>query len=53
MSNTPTIPGNTPPTPPFWGEEDDWIVLIELGKDDIEEGARSADAIGYLLAYAQ
>jgi hypothetical protein len=55
MSNAPTIPpGNTPPVPPFWRNEDDWIVLIEfLRRDDDEDRARGAEAIGYMLAYAQ
>jgi hypothetical protein len=55
MSNTPTIPpGSTPPVPPFWHNEDDWIVLIEfLRRDDDEDRARGAEAIGYMLAYAQ
>ena|ERR1700737_1574958 len=55
MSNTPTIPpGNTPPVPPFWRNEDDWIVLIEfLRSDDDEDRARGAEAIGYMLALAQ
>jgi hypothetical protein len=55
MSNTPTIPpGNTPPVPPFWRNEDDWIVLIEfLRSDDEEDRARGAEAIGYMLSFAQ
>jgi hypothetical protein len=55
MSNTPRIPPrNTPPVPPFWRNEDDWIVLIEfLRRDDDEDRARGAEAIGYMLAYAQ
>jgi hypothetical protein len=55
MSNTPTIPpGSTPPVPPFWRHEDDWIVLIEfLRSDDKEDSARGAEAIGYMLAFAQ
>jgi hypothetical protein len=55
MSNTPTIPpDNTPPVPPFWKDEEDWIVLIEfLRRDDDEDRARGAEAIGYMLAYAQ
>ena len=55
MSNTPTIPpGNTPPVPPFWKDEEDWIVMIEfLRRDDEEDRARGAESIGYMLAYAQ
>jgi hypothetical protein len=55
MSSTPNIPpGNTPPVPPFWRNEADWIVLIEFLVDyDPEERARAADAIGYMLGYAQ
>jgi hypothetical protein len=55
MSNTPTIPpANAPPVPPFWKDEEDWIVLIEfLRRDDDEDRARGAEAIGYMLAYAQ
>jgi hypothetical protein len=55
MSNTPTIPpGNTPPMPPFWGNEDDWLVVIEfLHRDDDEDRARGTEAIGYMFAFAQ
>jgi hypothetical protein len=55
MSNTPTIPpADTPPNPPFWRGEDDWLVLIEfLPRYDQEDRARGTDAIGYLFAYAQ
>ncbi|WP_035351531.1 hypothetical protein [Edaphobacter aggregans] len=55
MSNTPTIPpGSTPPVPPYWSNEDDWIVLIEfLHRDDEEDRARATEAIGHMLAFAQ
>ena len=55
MSSTPIPPqGSTPPVPPYWQEEDDWIVLIEfLRRDDPEDRARGTEAIGYLFAYAQ
>jgi hypothetical protein len=55
MSNTPTIPpGSTPPIPPFWENEDDWIVLIEfLRRDDDEDRSRGTEAIGYMFAYSQ
>ncbi len=55
MSSTPTNPpGSTPPVPPYWDDEDDWIVLIEfLRRDDPEDRARGAEAIGYMLAYSQ
>jgi hypothetical protein len=47
-------PGNTPPVPPYWRDEDDWIVLIEfLRRDDDEDRARGTEAIGYMFAYAQ
>ena len=55
MSNTPTTPpGSSPPVPPFWSGEDDWIVLIEfLHRDDEEDRARATEAIGHMLAFAQ
>jgi hypothetical protein len=55
MSNTPTIPpGNAPQIPPFWEDENDWIVLIEfLRHDDPEDRSRGAEAIGYMLGFAQ
>ena len=55
MSSTPTNPpDSTPPVPPYWGDEDDWIVLIEfLHSDDAEDRARGAEAIGYMRAYSQ
>ncbi|WP_035348843.1 hypothetical protein [Edaphobacter aggregans] len=55
MSNTPTTPpGSTPPVPPFWNNEDDWIVLIEfLRRDDDEGRARGAESIGYMLGFAR
>lgn len=37
-----------------WLEETDWLVLIEfLRRDDEEDRARGAEAIGYMLAYAR
>jgi len=37
-----------------WLEETDWLVLIEfLRRDDDEDRARGAEAIGYMLACAQ
>jgi hypothetical protein len=40
--------------PPFWRNEDDWIVVIEfLRRDDDEDRARGAEAIGYMFAFAQ
>jgi hypothetical protein len=55
MSNAPTIPPAGPlPVPPFWGNEDDWIVVIEfLSRGDDEDRARGAEAIGYMFAFAQ
>jgi hypothetical protein len=55
MGNIPNIPpDSTPPLPPFWREEQDWIVLIEFLVDyDEEDRARGAEAIGYMLAFAQ
>ena len=55
MSNTPTSPpGSTPQIPPFWRNEDDWIVLIEfLRKYDAEDRVRGTEAIGYMFAYSQ
>ena len=54
MSSTPIIPpGGTPPIPPHWREESDWIVLIGfLRKDDAEDRVRGTEAIGYMFAYA-
>lgn len=54
MSNTPILPpGNTPRVPPYWRNEQDWIVLMEfLRDDDQEDRSRGAEAIGYMLAYA-
>jgi hypothetical protein len=47
-------PGGTPPVPPFWRDEEDWIVLIEFLVDyDEEDRARAAESIGYMLGYAQ
>jgi hypothetical protein len=55
MSSTPiNPPGNTPPIPPYWRDEEDWIVLIEfLSRYDAEDCARATNAIGYMFAYAQ
>jgi hypothetical protein len=37
-----------------WLEEADWLVLIEfLRRDDQEDRARGAEAIGYMLHYAR
>ncbi len=55
MGSEPNIPsGGTPPAPPFWHDEEDWIVLIEfLRDDDPQDRARATQSIGYMLAYAQ
>ncbi len=55
MSSTPIPPaGSAPPVPPYWRDDDDWIVLIEfLRRDDDEDRARGAEAIGYMLACTQ
>jgi hypothetical protein len=55
MGSTPNIPPDrTPPVPPFWRTERDWIVLIEFLVDyDDEDRVRAADSIGYMLAFAQ
>lgn len=55
MGSTPIPPpGSTPPIPPYWQDEDDWIVLIEfLRRDDDEDRARGAEAIGNMLAFSQ
>jgi hypothetical protein len=55
MSSMPTSPpGDTPPIPPYWSNENDWIVLIEfLPRHDAEDRARATEAIGHMLAYAQ
>ncbi len=55
MSSAPTNPpGDFPPIPPYWKDEDDWIVLLVfLPGDDAEDRTRAAEAIGYMLAYAQ
>lgn len=43
-----------PPQPEnLWRDEEDWLVLIEfLRRDDEEDRARGAEAIGYMFAYA-
>jgi len=55
MSNAPNTPSsNIPPVPPYWSNDQDWIVMIEfLRSDDEEDRARVAESIGYLFAYAQ
>jgi hypothetical protein len=54
MSNTPTIPPSDSPMPPFWRNEEDWLVVIEfLRRDDEEDRARGTEAIGYMFAFAQ
>jgi hypothetical protein len=55
MSSAPTNPpGDYPPIPAYWRDENDWIVLlIFLPRDDAEDRTRAAEAIGYMLAYAQ
>jgi hypothetical protein len=55
MGNAPNIPpGGTPPIPPFWRDEEDWIVLIEFLVDyDREDRARAVNSIGFMLGYAQ
>ncbi len=56
MSKVPTTPppGDLPPIPAYWKDEDDWIVLLVfLPRDDAEDRMRAAEAIGYMLAYAQ
>ncbi len=40
--------------PPFWRNEEDWLVVIEfLRRDDDEDRARGTEAIGYMFAFAQ
>ena len=40
--------------PPFWRNEEDWLVVIEfLRRDDEEDRARGTEAIGYMFAFAQ
>jgi len=40
--------------PPFWHNEEDWLVVIEfLRRDDEEDRARGTEAIGYMFAFAQ
>ncbi len=55
MSSTPTNPpGSLPPIPPYWIEEDDWIVLVTfLPRHRPDALARATEGIGYMLAYAQ
>jgi hypothetical protein len=54
MSSVPANPPNdTPPVPPYWSGEDDWLViLVVLPQDDVEDRAVGAEAIGHMLAYA-
>ncbi|MGD0446595.1 MAG: hypothetical protein ABSA39_21885 [Edaphobacter sp.] len=54
MSNTPAIPPSSSAMPPFWHNEEDWLVVIEfLRRDDEEDRARGTEAIGYMFAFAQ
>ena len=55
MSSAPTgPPGGMPPLPPYWRDDDDWVVLIEfVPRYDTDDRARGAEAIGYLFAYSQ
>jgi hypothetical protein len=54
MSNTPIIPPSSSPMPPFWRNEEDWLVVIEfLRRDDEGDRARGTEAIGYMFAFAQ
>jgi len=56
MSRVPTNPppGDLPPIPAYWKDENDWIVLLVfLPRDDAEDRTRTAEAIGYMMAYAQ
>jgi hypothetical protein len=40
--------------PPFWRNEEDWLVVIEfLRRDDEEDRACGTEAIGYMFAFAQ
>jgi hypothetical protein len=40
--------------PPFWRNEEDWLVVIEfLRRDDEEDRVRGTEAIGYMFAFAQ
>lgn len=54
MSSAPINPPSGPLMPPFWRNENDWIVLIEfLPQHDAEDRAQAAERIGYMLAYAR
>src|SRR5580698_2587383 len=54
MSSAPINPPGGPVIPPFWRNENDWIVLIEfLPQHDAEDRAQATERIGYFLAYAQ
>jgi hypothetical protein len=54
MSSAPVNPPSGPVIPPFWRNENDWIVLIEfLPQHDAEDRAQATERIGYMLAYAQ
>jgi hypothetical protein len=42
------------PFAPYWLDEKDWLCIIEfLPREDEEQRAYGAEAIGYLLGYAQ
>jgi hypothetical protein len=54
MGSAPNIPPGNTAVPPFWRNEEDWIVLIEFPVDyDEEDRAHAAESIGYMLGYAQ
>jgi hypothetical protein len=45
---------DTLPFTPYWLDEQDWLCIIEfLPRDDEEQRSYGAEAIGYLLGYAQ
>jgi hypothetical protein len=47
-------PDDAIPFTPYWLDEKDWLCIIEfLPRDDEEQRATGAEAIGYLLGYAQ
>jgi hypothetical protein len=53
MGSAPNIPPGNTAVPPFWRNEEDWIVLIEFPVDyDEEDRAHAAESIGYMLGYA-
>lgn len=54
MRSAPINPPGGPHIPPFWRDEDNWIVLIEfLPQHDAEDRDRATQTIGYMLAYSQ